>query len=78
MCVIYKEYLDAIVENLQRLRTNFRSKDSNSSTQSNGEIISFSLEWSKFSSYFKEIEMVESKKSKLDVYLYRKDVTSMI
>ncbi|XP_074556265.1 zinc finger BED domain-containing protein RICESLEEPER 2-like [Curcuma longa] len=66
---IYKEYSDAAMENLQGSKSNSESQDSNNSTQSNREHTTFSSGWTEFSSYLKEIEMVQPEKSELDVYL---------
>ncbi|KAG6516436.1 hypothetical protein ZIOFF_026901 [Zingiber officinale] len=66
---IYKEYADAAIENLQGSKSNSESQSSNSSTQNIREQATFSSGWSEFSSYLKEIEMVQPEKSELDVYL---------
>ncbi|KAG6481074.1 hypothetical protein ZIOFF_057666 [Zingiber officinale] len=66
---IYKEYADAGIENLQGSKSNSESQSSNISTQNIREQATFSSGWSEFSSYLKEIEMVQPEKSKLDVYL---------
>ncbi|KAG6529568.1 hypothetical protein ZIOFF_011776 [Zingiber officinale] len=66
---IYKEYSDAAIKKLQGTNSNSESQDNNTSIQSNREHTTFSSGWTKFSSYLKEIEMVQPEKSELDVYL---------
>ncbi|XP_042386917.1 zinc finger BED domain-containing protein RICESLEEPER 2-like [Zingiber officinale] len=66
---IYKEYSDTAIEKLQGSKSNSESQDSNTVIQSNREHTTFSSGWTEFSSYLKEIEMVQPEKSELDVYL---------
>ncbi|KAG6510309.1 hypothetical protein ZIOFF_028318 [Zingiber officinale] len=66
---IYKEYSDAAIEKLQGSKSNSEFQDSNTSIQSNREHTMFSSGWTEFSSYLKEIEMVQPEKFELDVYL---------
>ncbi|KAG6474003.1 hypothetical protein ZIOFF_067926 [Zingiber officinale] len=66
---IYKEYSDAAIEKLQGSKSNSESQDSNTSIQSNREHTTFSFRWTEFSSYLKEIEMIQPEKFELDVYL---------
>ncbi|KAG6488151.1 hypothetical protein ZIOFF_056910 [Zingiber officinale] len=58
-----------VIEKLQGSKSNSKSQDSNTSIQSNREHTTFSSGWTEFSSYLKEIEMVQLEKSELDVYL---------
>ncbi|KAG6472207.1 hypothetical protein ZIOFF_069666 [Zingiber officinale] len=66
---IYKEYSNAAIEKFQGSKSNSESQDSNTSIQSNKEHTTFSSRWTEFSSYLKEIEMIQPEKSELDVYL---------
>ncbi|XP_073153195.1 zinc finger BED domain-containing protein RICESLEEPER 2-like [Henckelia pumila] len=69
LSLIYKEYVDATIENMQESRNGLESQGSNQVRRNVEDSSSSNSGWFEFSSYLRETKLVQPEKSELDVYL---------